>query len=402
MDMDLAKLFELDKLAKNEARRFSRRRHLHEVIINAKGRTFTGIVGPRGAGKTVLLRQFALAGADFFYLSLDTFPGADLFALAKTLAEKYGVKTLLLDEIHFFRGYESALKRIFDFLDLRVIFTSSVALSLFESAQDLSRRVRLRYLYPFSFREYLYFRESVLTDPLKLGDIARGAWTPGHMKQAYLFDEYLQGGLLPFSLEEPAVLPALENILEKIITRDIPGASGLRSDEIDSIRKLVRFAGRSAPEDINYSTISRNIGVTKYKAEQYVRLLEKSFVLNPVPPAGTNVLREPKVLMCVPFRLLYRGYEDAVGGLREDFVAQALKMRCGTIHYLKSTRGEKTPDFLVEEEGKEFVVEVGGKGKGRSQFKGYRAESKLILSHSSDDAGIKKPLFLLGFAPDPL
>ncbi|MBI4351587.1 MAG: ATP-binding protein [Elusimicrobia bacterium] len=398
--MDLIKLFELDKLAKKEAGRFNKRRRLYEVILNTAGRAFTGIVGPRGAGKTVLLRQFALGDADSFYLSLDTFAGADLFALAKTLAGKYGVKTLLLDEIHFLKGYEAALKSIFDFLDLRVIFTSSVALSLFESAQDLSRRVKLRYLYPFSFREYLYFKESVLLEPLKLDEIARNAWTSGHMRQGYLFDEYLKGGLFPFSLEEPDALPILENILEKIITRDIPGVAGLRSDEIGSISNLVRFAGKSAPEDINYSTIARNIGVTKYKAEQYVRLLERSFVLNPVLPAGTNVLREPKVLMCLPFRLLYRSYEDAAGGLREDFAAQALRMRCGGLHYLKSTRGEKTPDFLVEEDGKDFVVEVGGKGKGLSQFKGYRAESKLILSHSLEAAGIKKPLFLLGFPPD--
>lgn len=401
MDLDLTRLFELDKLAKNEAKRFNKRRFLHEAILKTKSKTFTGIAGPRGVGKTVLLRQSALGEADSFYLSLDTFSGADLFALAHTLVEKYGIKTLLLDEIHFLKGYESALKRIFDFLEVRVIFTSSVALSLYSSAQDLSRRVILRHLYPFSFREYLYFRESVSPAPLTLADIAQGAWTPGHLRQGYLFDEYLKGGLFPFALEEPAVLPVLENILEKIITRDIPAVAALRTDELDSIRKLVRFAGRSAPEDINYSTISRNIGITKYKAEQYVGLLEKSFVLNAVLPAGTNVLREPKVLMCVPFRLLYRSYEEAVGGLREDFVAQALKMRCGALQYLKSTRGEKTPDFLVEEDGKEFVVEVGGRGKGRSQFKGYRAGSKLILSHSADAAGIKKPLFLLGFAPDP-
>lgn len=401
MEMDLTRLFELDKLAKAEAKRFDKRRLLYNAILKTKGRTFTGIVGPRGAGKTVLLRQFAHDEADSFYLSLDTFSGADLFALAKTLVEKYGVKTLLLDEIHFLKNFESALKSIFDFLELRVIFTSSVALSLYESAQDLSRRVRLRHLYPFSFREYLYFKESVLPAPLTLGEIALGAWTPGHLRQGCLFDEYLKGGLFPFALEEPDTLPVLENILEKIITRDIPAAAGLRSDEIDSIRNLVKFAGRSAAEDINYSTLSRNLGITKYKAEQYVRLLEKSFVLNPVLPAGTNVLREPKVLMCVPFRLLYRSYEEAVGGLREDFVAQALRIRCGALQYLKSTRGGKTPDFLVEEDGKEFVVEVGGKGKGRSQFKGYRAGSKLILSHTADAAGIKKPLFLLGFAPDP-
>lgn len=71
-------------------------------------------------------------------------------------------------------------------------------------------------------------------------------------------------------------------------------------------------------------------------------------------------------------------------------------------YYLKSTRGKKTPDFLVEEDGKEFVMEAGGRGKGRSQFKEYRAESKLILCHSSDTVGIKKPLFMLGFSSDPV
>ena len=156
------------------------------------------------------------------------------------------------------------------------------------------------------------------------------------MRQERLFDEYLKGGLFPFALEDPAVLPVLENILVKIITRDIPAAAGLRSDEIDSIRNLVKFTGRSAPEDINYSTISRNLGVTKYKAEQYVRLLEKSFVLDPVLPAGTNVLREPKVLMCVPFRLLYRSYEEAVGPAK-------ISRRSSRISrpVLKSTRGGK-------------------------------------------------------------
>ena len=119
MDMDLTRLFELDTLAKNEAKRFAKCRLLYDAILKTKGKTFTGIVGPRGAGKTVLLRQFALGSADSFYLSLDTFSGTDLFALARTLAEKYGVKTLLLDEIHFLKGYEAALKSIFDFLELR-------------------------------------------------------------------------------------------------------------------------------------------------------------------------------------------------------------------------------------------------------------------------------------------
>ena len=37
----------------------------------ARGEHFTGIAGPRGAGKTILLRQYALEHGDAFYLGSD-------------------------------------------------------------------------------------------------------------------------------------------------------------------------------------------------------------------------------------------------------------------------------------------------------------------------------------------
>ncbi|MFC1523114.1 ATP-binding protein [Elusimicrobiota bacterium] len=397
MAIEIKRVLELNDLAKQEGARYSKQRRLYMEVLRAEGRAFTGIVGPRGVGKTVLLRQLALEVRDSFYLSLDALGETDLFALAKTLAQRYGAKLLLLDEIHFCKGYGAALKSIYDFLRLRVVFTSSVALSLQESAHDLSRRVRMQRLYPFSFAEYLRFREAVVPGRLTLGGIAAGQWAPEHERCAHLFDEYLQGGLFPFALEEAQVLPVLENILEKVISRDIPTVANLRADEIEALRKTMRFIGKAAAEDINYSSISRNVGITKYKAEQYVRLLDQSFILNPVLPAGTNVLKEPKVLMRTPFRLLYRDYEEALGGLREDFAAETLRACYGVFHYLKSTRGEKTPDFLVEEKGRKFVIEIGGKGKGRRQFKGLRAPEKLVFSHASQARVGSKPLFLLGF-----
>jgi hypothetical protein len=45
-------------------------------------------------------------------------------------------------------------------------------------------------------------------------------------------------------------------------------------------------------------------------------------------------------------------------------------------HYLKTKRGAKTPDYLVEHEKDRFVIEIGGKGKGREQFKGIKIEKK--------------------------
>ena len=395
--MKISELLQLNELAIKDGERYPKKRELYQKIASSEGKHFIGIVGPRGVGKTVLLKQLALELPRTFYLSVDTLDGEDLFEIAEELGERYRVKCLLLDEVHFQPGYDRCLKKIFDFLKMRVIFTSSVSLSLFDSTVDLSRRATLEYLYPFTYREYLFFRKDLSLPKLTLEDIIRKRWTDGHIRTEYLFDPYLQGGLMPFSLEEPEPLPILKNILDKIIHKDIPSVARLRVDELPGLKKMVQFVGRSPGEGINFSSLSRNIGITKYKAEQYVNLLAKTFVLNPVYPTGTNVLREPKVLMYLPFRLLYREYDKAIGYLREDFFAEMMRMKGLEFDYLKSKRGRKTPDFLVRSQDGDIVVEVGGRGKGREQFKGINVEKQLILSHLTQIEGIKRPLFLLGF-----
>lgn len=48
--------------------------------------------------------------------------------------------------------------------------------------------------------------------------------------------------------------------------------------------------------------------------------------------------------------------------------------------------------------GKKIVFEIGGKGKGREQFKGVKVDRKVIFAHTDDlDGGSgRRPLFLLG------
>jgi len=173
--------------------------------------------------------------------------------------------------------------------------------------------------------------------------------------------------------------------------------SNIRYKDIELIQKTLIFIGNSEVDGINFSSISRNLGITKYKAELFVNLLSKSFILNPIFPKGTNVLKEPKILMFLPFRLLYRNWDWCIGTIREDFFAEMITMSGYTFHYLKTKRGAKTPDYLVESEGEKIVIEVGGKGKGRQQFKGVKVERKLILSHEQECSNDRKPLSLLGF-----
>jgi predicted AAA+ superfamily ATPase len=396
--MDLKQLIGLHELAKTDARKYPRRRFVYETLTAShSGKHFTGVLGPRGAGKTVILRQYALDNDNAFYLSADALDiEDDPWTLIRTLSEKMSFSTFLLDEIHFLPDSAGLLKRLYDFLDIRVLFTSSVALSMHASAHDLSRRVKMMNIHPFSYREYLAFTKSVTIPRLTLPALIQRQWTPEHLRSGYLFDEYLKGGLLPFSLDEPAPLDLLQNILEKVIMKDIPSVLRLRVDELDTIKRLLRFIGLSNVDGINYSTLSRNLGITKYKAEQYVSCLEKAFVLHSVFPAGTNVLREPKILMAPPYRLLYRNYQDAVGGLREDFFAECMKQAGVPFQYLKSTQGSKTPDFLIEGPEK-LAIEIGGKGKGREQFKGITVNRKLIFAHTAEPDAKRLPLFMLGY-----
>lgn len=396
--MNITELQALDALARTESKRFTTHRDVLIALRKTTGRRFIGILGPRGVGKTVILKQLAVETDQSFYSSVDTFKDTTLFELARVLFEKLGIRTLLLDEIHFLPGFDGELKKIFDFLpEIHVVFTSSVALALQKSAFDLSRRVRLIQVLPFSFREYVRFKEGVALISLMLDDVGYGNWTPEHIRYGYLFDEYLKGGLYPFALTEPDPLSVLRSILDTVLQRDIPNVAKVTYQDVTLIEKALTFIGRSAVDGVNPTTIARNLGITRYKAVEYVDLLSKAFILIQVDPAGTNVLREPKILMQIPYRFLYRSWNDAIGAVREDFFATAMIMADMPFRYLKSTTGRKTPDFWLTTNSGDWVVEIGGAGKGRTQFKGVSVKRKMVMAHDADSRRDAAPLFMAGY-----
>jgi uncharacterized protein len=395
---NFAQLLGLNDLARRDGREMWRRRGLFDVIEGEGGRHMIGVIGPRGAGKTVLLRQLAAAWEDAMYLSADTLEsGTDLYGVVKELSERYAFRTFLIDEVHGLPGAAGALKQIHDFLPVRVVFTSSVAVALHDMSHDLSRRVRFHTMDYFSFREYLSFRHGEVVGRMSLDSMLGDGVGPVHLRAGRHFPGYLAGGLLPFALSEPDPLPLLAGTLETIIEKDIPSTLRLHLDEIPILHKMLAFVGRSGVDGINYTALSGNLGITKYKAEQYAAAFERAFVLLRILPAGTNVLREPKVLLVPPVRLLHRLPDEAAGGLREDFFALAMRQAGIGLHYLKGTRGEKTPDFLVEHGGRRIAFEVGGRGKGRSQFKGIQADRKIILAPDIVPGPDRLPLHVAGF-----
>ena len=395
--MKIDNIIELHKQAIEKNKQYSKRRFIAEELLNDSGKHFVGLIGARGVGKSVLFKQIAALKEDAIYISVDSAEIENLYELIKTLTEFYKYKVFFLDEIHFYKEYEKALKTIYDFLDVKIFFTSSVSLSLYESIYDLARRVKIFNIFPFSYREYLAIKENIFLEKLNFIDIKEKNWNIEHIREGNQFKNYISGGLMPFSLEEPDVLTMQRNILEKIIYRDIPLVAKLTTDELELIKKTLNFIGKSQIDGINYSSLSNNLKITKYKAEQYITLLEKAFVINVIFPEGTNVLREPKIVMNLPYRLLFKEYEDAIGELREDFFVECMKLSGNKINYLKTNKGKKTPDYLIDDNGNNYIIEVGGKGKGIKQFKGIEMDKSIIFADGEKLDGIKRPLFLAGF-----
>jgi predicted AAA+ superfamily ATPase len=89
---------------------------------------------------------------------MESFDG-NMFDTLKELKEKFKIETFLLDEVHSYNNFDKEIQSVYELLNIKIFFTSSTALSMSKYRNDISRRVLLKYLHPFSFREYLEFKK---------------------------------------------------------------------------------------------------------------------------------------------------------------------------------------------------------------------------------------------------
>ena len=117
-----------------------------------------GLVGPRGVGKSTMVKQYMLTMADrneWLYVSADHsyFVSHSLADLAADFVREGG-KHLVVDEIHKYQGWSRELKQIYDGLpSLKLIFTGSSVLDIKKGFSDLSRRALMFEIQGLSFRD---------------------------------------------------------------------------------------------------------------------------------------------------------------------------------------------------------------------------------------------------------
>ena len=356
-----------------------------------------GILGQRGVGKTTLIGQIVdsinMPKSNMLYVSADniTTPLSDI---AQEFSA-YGGKLLIVDEIHKAENFAKELKMIYDFSDIKVIFSGSSALEIENSKIDLSRRALFYNLYSLSYREFLAIKFGLDLPILKLEDIFSNHQDIAiefkkKFKPLKYFKDYKDFGSYPFFTEgEIGYNLRLNEIVNIILDSEVATIYNIDSYKIFKIRKLLELLCSSVPLELNIQNLSKTIGISRNTLYSYFYYLQKA---NLIEIIGGNF--KNKKLLNKPDKIylenvnLYNILCDKKnrGNLRESFFVSQAK-----VNY--NIKYSNVDDFLVDDR---YIVEIGGKNKSFNQIKNIE-DSFLVVDDIEIGFGHKIPLWLMGF-----
>ncbi|MDR0604145.1 MAG: AAA family ATPase [Bacteroidales bacterium] len=360
-----------------------------------------GIVGARGTGKTTLMLQHIKANfpkkEHVLYASLDNiwFTNHSLVDLAEKF-DAYGGTYLFLDEAHRYPAWAIEIKNIYDsFPDMRIVFTGSSMLKIFDSNADLSRRVVNYELKGLSFREFLLLEDVMDLPVLSLEDILQNHQTiaseiVGKIKILPEFKKYLRYGYYPIFKEGiKSYEMKLKNIVNTILENDLPAVESIDYSTIYKLKKLLMILSALVPYSPNINQLSNNIETNRASALKYLDILKKAALIQTFlySQKGLGLMTKPDKIYLNNTNLLYALVEGNVntGNIRETFFANQTSAKYSV------TTSDKG-DFKIN--GK--VFETGGESKTFAQIKdipdGYLAIDEIEVGYCN-----RIPLWLFGF-----
>jgi hypothetical protein len=377
---------------------FTYKRYFHKSLNLDK--KLVGIIGARGVGKTTFLIQYLknlnIPFSKKLYISADIITVPSLFEVAHAFSKEEG-EILVIDEIHKYKNFEIELKKIYDILDLKVIFSGSSALKLDNAKADLSRRAVLYNVDGLSFREFIELSKDATLPSFDFGDIVNN-----HIDIAYvllekfnltlLFKEYLKSGYYPFYFEDKEdYLVKLNQTINTVIEVDIPSVFPIEYDSVQSMKKLVRLLCLSHPCTPNIKELLLKMDMKdNYKGlYRFLDYLNKAKIFTTIKPKtkGDNIFTKPNKIYLNNTNLHYAYCANSnIGTLREVFMASMLQNR-------HSIEIAKRGDFLIDEK---YLFEIGGKNKSFNQIKDIK-NSFIIADDIEIGSGNKIPMWLFGF-----
>lgn len=376
---------------------FKYKRYFHNLNLDKK---LVGIIGARGVGKTTFLIQYLkeleLPFSKKLYISADIINIPSLYEVAEAFSKEEG-EILIIDEIHKYKNFEIELKKIYDLLDLKVIFSGSCALKLDHAKADLSRRAIVYDVEGLSFREFVELSKDITLPQFTLEEILQN-----HQDIAYellqsfnltlLYKEYIRNGYYPFYFEDKDdYLIRLNETINTVIEVDIPSVFPIEYDSINNLKKLVRLICSSHPYTPNIKELLLKMNMQDNYKGLY-RFLEylhraKVFSLIRAKTKGDNIFVKPDKIYLNNTNLHFAYCKSSnIGTTREVLFHSMLKVKY-------SLTIPKKGDFLVDDK---YLFEVGGKNKSFKQIKDI--PNSFVVSDDTEIGDANKiPLWLFGF-----
>lgn len=327
-----------------------------------------GIVGPRGIGKSTMVKQRMLMQPDrdkWLYVSADHsyFSNRSIAGLAKEWVMEGG-KHLIIDEVHKYPGWSKDLKQIYDTLpSLQVIFTGSSVLDIHRGVADLSRRALIFSMQGLSFREYLSLSHNIDMPQYSLAEIIAHKVEPRQdFHPIPLFREYLRSGYFPFS-NLPGYEIRLQQVINQTLEVDIPQYAGMNVATSRKLRRLLTILSQSAPYKPNMSNLCVELKVSKNDLPEYLVYLEKAGMIGQLrdETGGLRGLGKVEKVFIDNTNLMYALGSDLtnIGNIRETFFYNQMRVNNEVV-------SSKITDFRIGDR----IFEVGGAKKGTKQLEG--------------------------------
>ena len=313
--------------------------------MHLKSDLMTVISGVRRSGKSTLTLQLADKYPSFHYITFDderlmNFSINDFNDMMIEMKRSSDSRTIVIDEIQLVVGWERFVRRLHD-EGYKVIITGSNAKLLSsELATHLTGRYLKTELFPFSFAEFLMFKQ-IDSSEKSSDNIARILTA---------FDEYLLNGGFPeyLKVNEPEVL---KRVYDDIIFRDLIVRFAIRN--VNGFKNLSQYIFTNFTSETRYLTLAKLLGFNSPTSiKDYLNILSEGYLIFQLTKYDFSLKRQydsNRKIYVIDNGLRnivsFRTSED-LGRLLENIVFLELKRRGIEVWYYKA-RGNQETDLLI-------------------------------------------------------
>ena len=274
-------------------------RRLLEKTLKDALKTFPVIfiTGPRQSGKTTLVKK--ILGTKYHYVSLDEL---DIRSFAaddpKGFLQRYK-NPLIIDEVQNVPHLLSYIKAKVD--DDRKagqwVLTGSQQFSLMGNiGESLAGRVAVLTVYPFSLDEMnKNLRPALVGASAFIDHLTKSTVLP---KNSLLQGEWLLHGGYPELFVNKNISRRLwfSSYVQTYLDRDVRG--NIKTANLSEFERFLKLLAARTGQELNYSVLSREIGVTVPTIKSWISFLEASSVIYLLYPYyknfGKRVIKSPK------------------------------------------------------------------------------------------------------------